>query len=151
MMGNVEPQLYSVEQVASLLDLHVKTVRGYVRDGKLKAVRIGKQYRISREDLEAFTGGPVPGSPRETAARHRHAEATTVVQIDAVDFDTMSRVTGSLSASAQGRDHTGQPLPLRVQTAYDEERASLKVVILGGLEDTAALLNLTSHLLERNR
>jgi excisionase family DNA binding protein len=148
-MGNMESQLYSVEQVASLLDLHVKTVRGYVRDGKLKAVRIGKQYRISREDLEAFTGGPVPGTPRETAARHRHAEATTVVQIDAVDFDTMSRVTGSLSASAQGRDHTGQPL--RVQTAYDEERASLKVVILGGLEDTAALLNLTSHLLERHR
>ena len=27
---------YSVEQVADLLDLHVRTVRGYIRDGKLK-------------------------------------------------------------------------------------------------------------------
>jgi hypothetical protein len=35
----------------------VKTVRNYVRDGRLKAVRIGKQYRIAREDLEAFMGG----------------------------------------------------------------------------------------------
>jgi excisionase family DNA binding protein len=29
---------YSVERVANLLGLHVKTVRTYVRDGRLKAV-----------------------------------------------------------------------------------------------------------------
>ena len=43
--------LYSVEQVAAQLGLHVRTVRNYVRDGRLKAVRIGKQYRIAREHL----------------------------------------------------------------------------------------------------
>ena len=48
--------LYSVEQVAAQLGLHVRTVRNYVRDGRLKGVRIGKQYRIAREDLEALTG-----------------------------------------------------------------------------------------------
>lgn len=144
--------LYSVEQVAELLDLHVKTVRGYVRDGKLKAVRIGKQYRIAREDLEAFTGGSVPRLAREDAARQRRAEANTIVQIDAVDFDTMSRLTGLLSSVAQGRDHTDRTSPpLRVHTVYDEQRASLKVVLLGGLEDTAELLNLTAQLLERSR
>jgi excisionase family DNA binding protein len=144
----MEPVMYSVEQVASLLDLHVKTVRGYVRDGKLKAVRIGKQYRISRDAVEEFTGGPAPALPRDTAARHRRAEASTIVQIDAVDFDTMGRVTTMLSAASQGRDHTGPPLG--VHTVYDEERASLKVVILGGIEDTAELLNLTAQLLERS-
>ena len=41
-------ELYSVEQVAERLGLHVKTVRSYVREGRLKAVRIGKQYRIGR-------------------------------------------------------------------------------------------------------
>ena len=51
--------LYSVEQVAELLGLHVRTVRNYVRDGRLKAVRIGKQYRISRANLEELTGGGV--------------------------------------------------------------------------------------------
>jgi excisionase family DNA binding protein len=57
-------ELFSVEQVADRLGLHVRTVRAYVRDGRLKAVRIGKQYRIARADLEALTGGPVPPSPR---------------------------------------------------------------------------------------
>ena len=36
-------ELYSVEQVAEHLGLHVRTVRNYVRDGRLKAVRIGKR------------------------------------------------------------------------------------------------------------
>nr|WP_279635938.1 helix-turn-helix domain-containing protein [Kitasatospora cheerisanensis] len=53
----VRQEFYSVEDVAGLLGLHVKTVRGYVRDGKLKATRIGKQYRIARGEVEAFTGG----------------------------------------------------------------------------------------------
>ncbi len=51
-------ELYSVEQVAERLGLHVRTVRSYVREGRLKAVRIGKQYRIGQADLEALTGRP---------------------------------------------------------------------------------------------
>ncbi|MGW1655980.1 helix-turn-helix domain-containing protein [Streptomyces atratus] len=42
--------------MAGLLGLHVRTVRGCVRDGRLKATRVGRQRRITREDLEAFTG-----------------------------------------------------------------------------------------------
>jgi excisionase family DNA binding protein len=69
-----------VEQVADMLGLHVKTVRAHVRDGRLKAVRIGKQYRIAREDLEALTGGaaPVPGRDAE---RDRHAEVSSIVHV----------------------------------------------------------------------
>jgi excisionase family DNA binding protein len=66
-------QLYSVDQVAELLGLHVKTVRNYVREGQLRAVCIGKQYRIALEDLEAFTGR-LPswlGRPRAAGARSR--------------------------------------------------------------------------------
>src|ERR1700735_1598499 len=51
--------LMSVEQGAEVLKLHVRTVRSYVRDGRLKATRIGKQYRIALSDLEAFAGRPV--------------------------------------------------------------------------------------------
>lgn len=139
-------QLYSVEQVADLLGLHVKTVRGYVRDGRLKAVRIGKQYRIARADLEALTGGPVAAPARETAGRVRRVEATTIVQIDAIDQNTMSRLSTLLLASVNGRAGTGERI--RIQTIYDEERASLKIVIVGGPEDIAELLRLVGSLLE---
>jgi len=55
----------SIEQVAQRLQLHVRTVRAYVRSGRLKAVRVGKQYRIAPEDVAAFTGVQVAASPTD--------------------------------------------------------------------------------------
>ncbi len=136
--------LYSVEQVAQRLGLHVRTVRNYVREGRLKAVRIGKQYRIARTDLAAFTGGGVPPLPGE-APRHRAVEVSSIVQIDAIGRELADRVSTVVLASANTPRDGG---PLRVQTVYDEERARLKVVVLGGPGDTAALLRLVEALVE---
>ena len=66
--------LYSAEQVAEMLNLHVKTVRRYVRDGRLKAKRIGKEYRITRADLEAFAGEVRPAEKEVPRTRHGVAE-----------------------------------------------------------------------------
>ncbi|WHT15684.1 helix-turn-helix domain-containing protein [Crossiella sp. CA-258035] len=143
----MDDELYTVEHVANVLGLHVKTVRNYVREGRLKAVRIGKQYRIARRDLEALTGRAAEPPARETAARHRHAEASTVVQIDAISFELMSAVSGALTASLQGRDFSAPAM--RVQTYYDQERASMKIILNGPVGDTAALLDLVDRLVTR--
>jgi len=140
--------MYSVEQVANLLGLHVKTVRTYVRDGRLTAVRIGKQYRISREDLEGFTGHPVPASARETARRERHVEVSCIVQVDAISQAAMSRLTTTLTASVAGEPHSPQ---VRVEAVYDEERGHLKLILLGGLDTVAYLLKITETLLEEGQ
>ncbi len=42
------------EQVADLLQLNTETVYRLIRDKKLAAVKIGRAYRITRTDLEAF-------------------------------------------------------------------------------------------------
>lgn len=137
---------YSVDQVAGMLGLHVKTVRGYVRDGKLKAVRIGKQYRITREDLEAFTGRPVQPPARETAGRVRRVEVSSVVQVDAVRPEVASRLTTILMAAVGVRPEGSDRL--RLQTVYDEERASLKVIVIGGLPDSVEIMRLVDTLLQ---
>lgn len=129
-------EVFSVEQVAARLGLHVRTVRNYVRSGRLKAVRIGKQYRIARADLEAFTGQGVPPTARETAGRQRRTEATTVVEIDAIDRATADRLSTMLLAVLNGG------AGVRLQTVYDEERAGMKVIILGDVGSTAELLRL---------
>jgi excisionase family DNA binding protein len=141
--------LYSVEQVAQRLGLHVKTVRSYVREGRLKAVRIGKQYRIAREDFEALTGRSGSGFDPDTVRRQRHVEASSIVEIDAIGPDEVSRVTNSLMAAAKSRrDGDG---PLRVETIYDEERGRLKIVLIGGLRSSAGMFELTRVLLEASR
>jgi len=137
-----EQDLYSVEQVAQRLGLHVKTVRNYVRDGRLRAVRIGKQYRIAGADLRAFTGGMVPTTPREDAARRRHVEVSSVVQVDAIGPHDAHRLTTMLTAS--GGRRPDEPSLARVECDYDEERARLRVIVLGGLAATADLLLLVA-------
>jgi excisionase family DNA binding protein len=131
-------ELYSVDQVAQRLGLHVRTVRNYVREGRLKAVRIGKQYRIAREDLEALTGRPLDAPLRETVRRVRHIEATSIVQIDAVSPELAYRITTGVTGAPKGRDTRDGPL--RVDTVYDPERATLKVIITGSIANVTAML-----------
>ena len=132
-------RFYSVDQVAQHLGLHVRTVRNYVRDGRLGAVRIGKQYRIAHEDLEAFTGRPVSASAGAAARRRPRTEVSSIVQIDAISAGTADRLTVLLMAAAA--NHGPGTEPLRIETAYDRERARMKIIVLGGLTDTARLFD----------
>ncbi len=134
-----EARLYSLEQVAERLGLQVRTVRGYVRSGRLKAIRIGKQYRVSRESLEDLTGP----APLRTVPRHRHVEVSSVIQVDAVSQETASRVTNLLAAGAK-EDGSA----LRVEAIYDEERSQLKVIVIGSLRNAANVFRLLGALLE---
>jgi excisionase family DNA binding protein len=142
----VAQELYSIEQVASLLNLHVRTVRNYVREGRLKAVRIGKQYRIAREDLEAMTGRPASAFEREPVRRQRHVEVSSIVEVDAVSPDTANRVMNLLSGAYNGRRSGDEPL--RIETIYDAERARLKIILVGGMDTTASYFKIISAVLE---
>ena len=44
----------TVEQVAEMLQVHWQTVLNYIKSGKLKAIRLGKGYRIPKEALDQF-------------------------------------------------------------------------------------------------
>lgn len=140
-------ELFSPRQVADLLGLHVRTVRRYVREGRLPARRIGKQYRIAREDLEAFTGGELADSALGPSHRQRYVEVSSVVQIEALDPDTAMRITTGLTATAQGRP-PDERAPLKIESIYDETRARLKIIVSGDLDTTNYLLKLIERYLE---
>jgi excisionase family DNA binding protein len=135
-------RLYSLEQVADRLGLQVRTVRGYARSGRLKAIRIGKQYRVTQEALEALTG---PTAER-AAPRQRHVEASSVVQIDAVSHDTVRRVTAHVIGAGRAARTDGSSL--RIETIYDPERAQLKIIVIGSLPAAADIFRLLGDLLE---
>ncbi len=44
----------STNQVCEVLGTHPKTVQSYVRDRRIKASRIGKNYRYLREEVAKF-------------------------------------------------------------------------------------------------
>ncbi|CAM04831.1 helix-turn-helix domain-containing protein [Saccharopolyspora erythraea] len=135
-------EMYSVEQVAEQLGLHVRTVRGYIRSGRLKAVRIGKQYRIARSDLAELTGRTRPA----TAGPGGSAEVSSIVQVDGVDRAAADRLGTLVLAGAN--TSRGSAHPLRIQTVHDEERNRMKIVVLGSPGDTAEVLQLLEAVLD---
>jgi excisionase family DNA binding protein len=52
--------LLNVNQVAFIMKVHPLTVRRYIREQKLKAVRVGGNVRIRESDLAHFTKDLTP-------------------------------------------------------------------------------------------
>jgi len=48
------PQLLTIQQVAKMLNVHSETLRRWDRQGRLKAIRIGKRKdrRYRKEDID---------------------------------------------------------------------------------------------------
>ncbi|MHC9293708.1 helix-turn-helix domain-containing protein [Mycobacterium sp. LTG2003] len=134
--------VYSAEQVADILGLHVRTVRAYVRDGRLPAVRMGKQYRITEQDLRAFTGATA-----DKPAGKPHAHVSAVAHVHNVDRLMMDRVTTHLTAAAVG-DRSRQT-PLNVHSTYDETACRLTIFVDGDPASTSALIGLIDALIDQ--
>ena len=123
----------TAEQAAERLSLHPKTVRRFIREGRLKATRIGKSYRILESDLAQFAGGP-PDSSSEPTVR-----VTSVVDIDNVDAETAQRLARFFPGAIYSRDP--RPDPISLQVLYDPERQQLKVVLAGSPSRVATYLS----------
>jgi excisionase family DNA binding protein len=136
----------SIDQVAARLGLHVRTVRRYVREGRLGAVRIGKQYRVTREALDALTGTPPVAPVHAPTPTARHIEVSSILHVDGVDAETASRATNALLSAVNGRSSDADPL--RIDTIYDPARGRLKVILNGGVATTASLLKFVNAYLE---
>lgn len=149
--------MYSAEEAAQILGLQVRTVRNHVREGRLPGVRIGKQYRIARADLEAFTAGGLMQqtllaserageTPRPSAPE---VEVSSVVQIDSLEAAACERLERTLEVAALS-DEPGSS-PLRWEPIYDEERQRLKIIIVGPVARVAELLRIVDALTAERR
>lgn len=137
----MKPDLYTAEEAADRLKLHPKTVRRYLREGRLKGARVGKQYRITRQELDAFAG-IAPAHEDFARARRRRIETSSIVQIDAISPDEANRVSNGVIGAAKGRD--SEDPPLHVDAVYYPEHGRLKLVISGSAGTISQLLALVS-------
>lgn len=53
-MMSDKDQFFTVEQVSEKLQIHWQTTLGYIKSGKLRAVKLGRGYRIDPKDLDEF-------------------------------------------------------------------------------------------------
>ena len=138
-------RFYTAEEAAQVLGLQVRTVRTYIRDGRLPGVKIGKQYRVGRGDLEAFMGsGAETGPPQPQAAPGRAVEASCVIQVDAISVREAEAIANALAAAVAGRGPGAARL--RVEPIHDPQASRLKAIVVGSAADTVEIVRMVDAL-----
>jgi excisionase family DNA binding protein len=137
-------QLYTAEDAAERLNLHVKTVRRFIRDGRLPAKRIGKEYRITKAALDEFAG-VVPAS-REDVGRVRQVIVSSIVDVEAISPEDSQRIVTMLMAGMNSRKGEGD-FP-RIDSLYDVQRGRLRITITASASLTSDLLRVINALAE---
>jgi excisionase family DNA binding protein len=150
----MERYLYSVEKVANLLDLHQKTILRYIKEGRIKANKVGGRWRIHGNDLSHFVGriehGDLEGLQRPREKREMKAGVSpepwvsTVVHGENVDREDAIRISNTMTAVTNTKEK--QDRKSRVDTVYFEEDLKIQVLIWGSLGFTQHLLKILEEL-----
>ena len=132
---------YTVDQVAELLDMHVKTIRKFIREGKLQANKVGKQWRITGHNLSLFTEGNTQQNENMDTIHEniysinnqteikRKINVSSVVEIDVFNFDDASRISNSLMAIMNNKDPKYGKSSIKVQFLQKDKKIRIILFI----------------------
>jgi excisionase family DNA binding protein len=143
---------YNVEQIAEMLDMHPKTIQRYIREGKLKATKIGKSWRVSGHDLSLFTEGNrtektvLPTYHTQTATDSERVSVSSVVDINVLHRDEAIRIINTLQATMNVKPpEMGRAL---MHAQFIEPENTVRITLWGGLKFVATILEAIDQLIE---
>lgn len=134
-------EFYTVEFAAEQLKLHPKTVLKFIRQGQLRATKVGRQYRILRSDLAALVG-----DHRAARGTSREVRSTTIVDISNADAEFARRMAALLTGARKANGRSAEPMS--VDVTHDPANKQVKIIIVARPSDAAELLQLSEALLE---
>jgi len=53
-MKKQEKEFYKAEDLAEKLDVNIMTIYRYIKAGKIKAYKFGKEFRVEKNEFESF-------------------------------------------------------------------------------------------------
>ncbi len=137
---------YSVEQLSRMLHIHPKTIQRYIREGKLRAAKIGKSWRVTGNDLSRFTEehSPTPDGQQEPR------EMTSASAV--VDIAVRSAADGDRIASfLNGAMHSKPPEygQASLVTQYLTSQGTLRLSLWGNVAFMAAVFSAVDTFLQQ--
>lgn len=104
--------MYTADQVAEILHLHPKTVRKFIRQGKLKARKVGKQWRVTESNLKHFIGDEIlpDAEDKEKPGLEKNRENKPKVQVSSIidiyvnNIEEATRIANSIFALLNCKD-----------------------------------------------
>lgn len=142
-------EYYTVEQISDLLDIHPKTIQRYIREGKLRASKIGKSWRITGHDLSNFTETDSNKAPVVESQQIRKIIASSVIDIVTDGKEDAIRILNMLTASLNAKpSEYGQS---SMQSQYIERENMVRVTLWGEIHFMATMMDTITALTEQNR
>ncbi len=141
--------LYSVEDVSKILQLHPKTIVRFIHDGKIKAQKIGREWRISQEALKEYSHAELstPSLPKEEPqydTLESRMIISAVIEIREQNSEEASRLANSITAALHCKDPSwGQ---CRFDSFYYPENRLSKFVLYGSAEFISQIMHMLSAL-----
>ena len=160
----MEDKFYTVDQIAEILGMHHKTIRKFITEGKLRANKVGKQWRISGHDLSNFMENNTVKIINKTEVDNEKIEfstseidisdrlnkinISTVVDINEINMDEYRRISNMLLAVLNSRDSKLSNSTINIK--YYQKENNLKVMLWGDIEFTKEMLDFISILTQKN-
>ena len=139
---------YTVEQISQLLKVHPKTLQRYIREGKLRASKVGKSWRISGHDLSIFMESEKSVQPQEAErSEEERIKSSAVVDIRVQDTDDAVRIvdllTGALNSKPAEYGNSS------MHTQYIVEENMLRITLWGGIRFMEVMISAISAFAEQ--
>ncbi|HHX59023.1 MAG TPA: helix-turn-helix domain-containing protein [Candidatus Moranbacteria bacterium] len=132
-------EYYTVEQISEMLNIHPKTIQRYIREGKLRATKIGKGWRIAGHDLSTFTESGVSKTPATQDGPGRRVIASSVIDIYVDGKEDAIRIMNTLTASLNSKpSEYGQS---SMHSQYIERENMVRVTLWGGIRFMAIMMD----------
>lgn len=143
-------QYYTVEQISEMLGIHPKTIQRYIREGKLRATKIGKSWRVTGHDLSVFT------EQAETGDKNRRRDVnpdekvviSSVIDINVDHRDEAIRIINTLTAILNGKPPEYGRSSMHAQ--FIEAEYKVRITLWGGNRFMAAMLDAIDMLTSQN-
>lgn len=147
----MEERYFTVEEIGEMLKMHPKTIQRYIREGKLRAVKYGKAWRVTGHDLSLFTESALYAEMQsEKAFRDSDkqiAVASAVVDINVFGREEAIRILNALTAALNAKppEYGGSSM----QGQYIEQEQKVRITLWGEPAIVALLLTSVAELTKR--
>lgn len=153
----MEDKFYNIEQVAEILDVHHKTVRKFIKEGKLRANKLGKQWRISKSDLDLFTNNKDSAVDIERSSNDEEIEfennyfkneednvikVSSVINIENINEEEYIRTSNMLLSVMNCNDE--KLIGNRINMKYSKNEKRLRIMLWGSIDVVKDLLDVIS-------
>lgn len=149
----MQEKYYSVDQISEMLNIHPKTIQRYIREGKLRAGKIGKSWRVTGHDLSVFMESTKLSLRKENTdtgtQSSNEIKVSSVMDIDVEGMEDAIRIMNTVTAALNTNlPEYGHPT---MHAQFLESESKVRVTIWGNILFAQAIIELIMELTETIR